>query len=317
MACHGRDGAMGMDDVTSISVVMPIKNREHHVVHAIASIFRQSHPVREIIIVNDGSTDGTRVVLDRMAAENPIVRPVHLEMSGGAAAARNIGIAHATSAWVAFLDSDDAWAPEKLERQLELARRDPATVGVFTGIRYVETIGEAGGAVYDYAPKVEITLETLRQLNHLSSTSTALVRRDALLAVGGFDKTLPSCQDWDLWLQLAERGRLALIPDPLTSCSFGNSDRISRNFKSVIAGHQIVFDKIYRADPRPSAVRLNRSYHKARLAQIYLLDLENPWIGLKYAAASLFEQPTAFGWSLFRDAFLGVARTARKRLLPR
>jgi glycosyltransferase involved in cell wall biosynthesis len=237
---------------------------------------------------------------------------VHLSKASGAAAARNFGIKQATSVWIAFLDSDDAWLPDKIERQMKAVSSSPDIAGVFTGIRYVPRIGSVLSPAYDYIPDTEINLTSLRRLNYLSSTSTALIRRSLLSEIGGFDESLPSCQDWDLWLRLAERGNLHLLRTALTLCSYENGDRISRNIDAVFEGHRSVFSKIYEADPRPEALRVNKAYHAARLAQIWLLDLNRPMRALKQAVSSFFRCPTKLSADIIRASIIKIIRSRRK-----
>lgn len=296
----------------TISVVIPVRNREASVSFAIDSALCQTLRVHEIIVVNDGSTDGTADILNKISQSNPIVRPIHLPSASGAAAARNVGIKNARSVWIAFLDSDDAWLPEKLERQVNAVSHSTDIVGVFTGIRYVPRVGSILSPYYDYVPDAEINLSSLRQLNHLSSTSTALIRRSLLSEIGGFDEKLPSCQDWDLWLRLAEQGNLHLLRAPLTLCSYENRDRISRNTNAVFEGHRSVFAKIYEADPKPAALRVNKAYHTARIAQIWLLDLNRPARALMQAVSSFLIRPTKLSVEVIKASLMKIIRSGKK-----
>jgi glycosyltransferase involved in cell wall biosynthesis len=125
----------------TVSVVIPVRNRENSVEFAVRSALSQTRQVDEIIIINDGSTDGTARILDELAESSSIVKPIHLPSASGAAAARNIGLTRAKSAWIAFLDSDDVWLPDKIQCQMDAANKSEDILGVFTGIRYVPRAG--------------------------------------------------------------------------------------------------------------------------------------------------------------------------------
>lgn len=109
---------------TSVSVVVPVWNREGTIERAIRSALEQTQPPLEVIVCDDGSTDGTADILRRLAREDPRVRVISAGRSGGPAAPRNRGLGHAEGEWVAFLDSDDEWLPGKLQVQSSSTRAD-------------------------------------------------------------------------------------------------------------------------------------------------------------------------------------------------
>ncbi len=223
---------------TDVTVVVPTYNRADLIGKSIASIQAQSAPVAAIVIVDDGSTDNTHELVAQLAAIDPRIMLVK-QANAGANVARNNGIGHAATALVAFLDSDDRWEPDKIDRQLVAWALRPDAVASFTGILAVD----GDRPLYHYDIPVDPTLDDLRRHNALGTTSAAMVRTDVLRSVGGFDPTLPSCQDWDLWLRLRRAGPFAVVTDSLVLYEDGPHERITGNPLKAIAGHRAVFVK--------------------------------------------------------------------------
>lgn len=204
---------MTREDTYEISVVVPTHNCLPFLKKALASIEAQSIPNIQIIVVVDRSTDGTLEWLARYNGPYPITI-VEADV-GSPARARNLGVEEARAPLVAFLDDDDVWLPGKLAAQRAAHRADPQAVMSFSDYRHVTVTGEDFGSCFGYwgakPPKtpgysrLATPLSTLLGRN-LVGTSTVMVRRDAFLAVGGFDPSLPSSEDWDLWLSLASYG---------------------------------------------------------------------------------------------------------------
>ena len=228
-----------------VSVVIPSYNRLHCLPRAIASVVAQSYRPIEIIIVDDGSTDGTAEWAAQVACPVPF-RFHPLERNMGAAAARNRGIELAQGTYVAFLDSDDVWHPEKLARQLAAIERDGPRYGAaYTGIASLTEAGQPCGI----SRATEAGDIRLALINHnvVGSTSCALVRRDVLQAVGGFVPTLRSCQDWELWVRVAAVTRFACVPELLTTLYIAENGRITSSGRNRLTGHLYM----YRTHLRP------------------------------------------------------------------
>lgn len=198
-----------------ISVVLPAFNSRRTLGDALASALEQTFDELEIIVVDDGSTDRTADVA--MANDNPRVRLVRHDRNLGTAAARNSGVAVARGRFVAFLDSDDCWFPEKLETQfalLEAAGGDAAVPGSVHSVLLRRPAGQISRHL------LPVDLDLRRDLMwgcRLCPGSTLLVTRDCLDAVGPFDATLERLEDWDWLLRFSERYRLAVASAPLAS----------------------------------------------------------------------------------------------------
>jgi glycosyltransferase involved in cell wall biosynthesis len=164
----------------------------------------------ELIIVDDGSTDGTAAVV--RAFTDPRIRYVH-QGNAGPSAARNAGAARATGEWVAVLDSDDWWAPRKLEAQLARAAEVPDAAVIYTSVAVVNAAGE----VFGEHPATEEgrVLDTLLQRN-IAINSSTMIRRDVLARVGCWDESIKYGEDWDLWLRIAAEHPFAKVDEALT-----------------------------------------------------------------------------------------------------
>jgi glycosyltransferase involved in cell wall biosynthesis len=272
----------------TVTTVIPIRNRAQFIARALESIRVQTYPSTEVIVVDDASTDETLYVIEGLAKTLGNLVLIRLPENVGAARARNIGVEAAKSDLIAFLDSDDWWHPEKLEKQVANFQRDQEIVAVFCGM--VSTDGNA----YDrYIPPADISLHSLYRSNSLISCSTALIAKKAFVRVRGFDVSLPSCQDWDLFIRLAEIGKLSVVQEELIHYSNASSDeRISNDKSAVMLGHRIVFDKIYARLSNPVSSWIVRGGHECILAEIFSSNILEPRRAFSHAFKALAMVPS-------------------------
>jgi glycosyltransferase involved in cell wall biosynthesis len=196
-----------------VSVVIPTHNRRRLLGQAARSALGQIGVEVEVVVVDDGSSDGTADAVASLGDER--VRLIRHRRPLGVAVARNAGAGAARGAWVALLDDDDLWAPDKLKRQLEAA--SAAEAGwVYAGVVEIDTEGRLLGG--GPPPSPEELLAGLRRRNLMpAGSSNVAVRSDLLAASGGFDPHLRHLADWDLWLRLAGLGPPACVPAPLVA----------------------------------------------------------------------------------------------------
>lgn len=192
-----------------VSVVIPTRNRFHLARRAVATALAQTVPV-EIIVIDDASTDAVPGWVTT-ARVNFITR----KERGGVAAARNDGLAAATADWIAFLDDDDLWSPDKLQQQLQSARENDATYAYSDA--YVVS-PEGVPRLYISPPEpAQLSSELLIHNALPSGASNVTVRRELLQNVGGFDTKLSYMADWDMWLRISSRARGAVVHRPLVA----------------------------------------------------------------------------------------------------
>jgi glycosyltransferase involved in cell wall biosynthesis len=279
------------------AVVIPVRNRAGLIGRAVESVLHQTRQLSEIVVVDDGSTDDTPRVVAKLAKTDPRVRLLRLAKSVGAAAARNRGVAETRADWVCFLDSDDTWHQRKHEMQTNAIAASVNAVASFTGLRYAWE-----GRAFDVPAKGAVPLLDLRGQNIVGSTSSAMVLRQAFDAVKGFDPTLPSCQDWDLWIKLRLIGEFAMVLEPLVDFTQDSNARISKNREAVFEGHEIVFSRaLHGIEDRWMEARV-RAQHRYRSAQILLEDFDQPGKAARAALRSLFWRPTRHGARLLASA---------------
>jgi glycosyltransferase involved in cell wall biosynthesis len=199
----------------SVCVVVPAHNAARYLADAVRSALAQTHPPAEVVVVDDGSTDATLAVARSFAG--PRVR-VLTGPNGGRAHARNRGAAAARpSAYLAFLDADDLWDPDKLAAQVAWLAERPAAAGVGSFMRYVSSTGRPLGGTGQEVDDAAHALVARAELAPFPVSSCLVVRRAAYDAVGGFDPVLREAEDLEFLAQLARRGRVGCVPRVLGS----------------------------------------------------------------------------------------------------
>lgn len=196
----------------TVTVIIPVYNGERFIRRAVDSILRQTYPVTQIIVVDDGSRDSTREIVESDYRDQVTLLR---QQNGGPAKARNAGLRIATGEYIAFLDADDWWEPEKVAMQVKVLREHPNAVGNYTGLRVMSDYGEH---LADLKPVDHTTLwPTLRWCNPGVPPSSVLLRRSALESLGsGFDERQLGSEDWNLWFRLITKGPFCVCPEPLT-----------------------------------------------------------------------------------------------------
>ena len=205
----------------TISVVIPTYNRADLLVEALQSVLAQTRPADEIIVVDDGSTDHT---LRRLAPFLSDITLVH-QPRRGVSAARNRGIRMARGKWIAFLDSDDLWLPDKLNTQAQYLCRHPRCLIVQTDEIWLRNSKRWNPKRYHRKPHGRCFPRLLERC--LISPSAVMLQRRLLLDVGLFDESLPACEDYDLWLRIGCRHDIDLIEKPLVVKRGGHGDQLS------------------------------------------------------------------------------------------
>ncbi len=226
-----------------ISVVIPSFNRRHTLARALDSVLAQTSPVDEIIVVDDGSSDGSERLI---AADYPAVKLIR-QPNQGVSAARNRGIEAAAGDWIALLDSDDSWHGDKIERIRLAHAQNPDQVLFHSDeiwIRHGKRVNpmrkhrKYGGWIFRHClPLCAI------------SPSAAVIEKATLLSLGAFDPALPACEDYDLWLRLCHRFPVFYIDAPLITKYGGHEDQLSRRFEVMDRFRARALNRLLRQAP--------------------------------------------------------------------
>lgn len=207
-----------------ISVVIPTFNRLPKLIRAIDSIIGQTSPIDEIIVVDDGSDDGTET---QIRDKFPQVKFIY-QANQGVSAARNKGIKQAQYPWIALLDSDDSWLPDKIKKIRQAQKQNPDyllfhsdEIWVRNGTRVnsMNKHAKSGGWIFEKCLPLCVI-----------SPSAAVIQRELFDKTGLFDKTLPACEDYDLWLRICHQHPVFYIDQPLINKYGGHSDQLSNRY---------------------------------------------------------------------------------------
>ena len=212
---------------SEVSVIIPVYNREHSIGYAIESVLNQTKPPGEVMVVDDGSTDQTAKTIASFGTRVKLLQ----QPNKGVSAARNRGIKSASGKWLAFLDSDDQWLPDKLNHQLSLLEKYPDHRIIHSDeiwIRNGKRVNQkrihqkSGGMIYEMClPRCVI------------SPSSVMIHRDIFDEYGLFDEFLPACEDYEMWLRICRREPVLYCEDPLITKYGGHDDQLSRTFPAM------------------------------------------------------------------------------------
>jgi glycosyltransferase involved in cell wall biosynthesis len=208
-----------------VSVIIPTYNRAAWVMEAVASVLAQTYRDFELFVVDDGSTDGTPAALASLGGEIKVLRQ---EERQGVSAARNLGARASAGDWLAFLDSDDLWLPDKLARQVEYLQANPDLVICQTGETWIRNGVRVNPPEAARKVSGDIFLPSLARC--LVSPSAVMLHRRLFEEMGGFDENLPAAEDYDLWLRIAWRHPVGLVPESLVIKRGGHADQLSRQW---------------------------------------------------------------------------------------
>lgn len=286
-----------------ISVIIPAYNAAHFLPRCLESVFAQTLPPAEVIVVDDGSKDDTAEIGKKLGAR-VISRP-----NGGLSAARNTGVRSSSSEWVALLDADDMWQPGKLQAQADLVQDD--TVLVYTGIRI---FGDDGVRRTSPAVDPAKARKMLRYRNPITPSSV-MARREALARDGGFREDIRACEDWEMWMRLLRLGGFAAVPDAVTDYYVYPSSMSADPKRMLIAMEQILPTTLVEDLHGPARWVWTCRIRAAQLYSAALIARDNRLNGeIAYMLRSLAAWPSPL-WEPQRLA--GLAVSVRNKLLGR
>lgn len=300
-----------------VSVIIPAYNCERFVSVAIDSVLAQSYDDYEIIVVNDGSTDSTCKILSGYSSKIKVID----QPNGGPAEARNTGVKHSGGEYLAFLDQDDAWLPDKLKMQVELLEKNAETA-----LAYTDTYVLSDKA---FESECSMSLRTFRMrrprrgrvleyllIENFIPTSSVMVRKKSILRAGTFDPSVVPSEDYDMWLRIAAEHEIDYLDVPLVkyrdhvACFRKNKvvtmTHIIDVFNNTISRHPVLKDQLgHKAD-------LKLSQYRIMLGKAYLSDMKIHQALQNFnAACRLSRSPltpfSIIAWS-FSEGFIDILR---------
>ncbi len=285
-----------------VSVIIPTYNRAHLLPQALDSVLAQTYPHHEIVVVDDGSTDNTATVLSRY--------PVRLiqQNKQGPSAARNRGIRESQGDYIAFLDSDDWFAPDKLQQQVTYLEQQP-TVGLVYSAYQLQDDDQAGRVQRIETPPVHSQRDLLwRCMAGPLVTPTVMVRRTVFDGLELFDEQMELAEDIDLWCRITRRWGITMLPDALSTVR-AHRGSLSRDLKPTLKlkAWLRILEKAFADNPELDAVFRRRVY-----ARVYYAAAVNAWFSQqrnripRYLATSLAwwpipEYALEDGWKLLTN----------------
>lgn len=208
-----------------ISVIIPTFNRADFLSRSILSVVRQTFSPAELIIVDDGSTDGTAQIVQNIAGESPVPIQYRYQKNSGAAAARNTGIRSSKCEYVAFLDSDDWWLPGKLQKQYQSMVSHPHYQISHTREIWYRNDKRVNQKKKHDPPHGDIFEASLRMC--MVGMSTVMAKKTCFDTYGFFDEQLLCCEDYDLWLRMSCQLPFLRVDTPLICKDGGRDDQLS------------------------------------------------------------------------------------------
>jgi glycosyltransferase involved in cell wall biosynthesis len=260
-----RERAQADPGVPLISVVIPAYNAEATVLETIESVRAQTFSAFELIVIDDGSTDGTP---RRLGTIHDTRLRIFRYPNAGLAVARNRGLQKSRGEFVSFIDADDLWTPDKLELQLEALRRRPAAALAYSWTAFVDAMGGFLFAKEPFSREGDVFADLLRE-NFIASGSNILVRRACAVAVGCFDTTLHAAHDWNFCLQVAARWPFALVPRYQILYRI-SEDAMSANAERAEQERLVITDRAFSAPARRRLPRREQSHATVKQYAVFL-----------------------------------------------
>src|SRR5581483_2094052 len=296
-----------------VSIVLPTFGRLHYLRSTIESIYRQTCPDWELLIADDGSDSQTREYLHSLTGESR-VRVIWLEHTGLPAVVRNAALREARGTYVAFLDSDDLWMPQKLARQIQILQSRPGCQCSYTGFAQIDGSGQIlmNAPHGQWQPREGWIFESLVVGPLLPiRTPCVLVSRELLTRCGGFDVAIRSGEDIDLWLRLALESPVAVVDEPLVQVR-RHEEGYSRDWEAAFAGRDYSMAKLQSRvdDRRRTLLRNERTRNALNLAWTHALH------GHTARMIRALWRSTPYSWNSPRW-WLGVLKIPLRPYVPR
>lgn len=237
--------------LNTVDVIIPAYNAEAFISLTLESVAKQTYQINQIIVVNDGSTDNTETRVLEFAHTYPHLKTILLnKANGGLSSARNSGIEHSTADYIAFLDADDMWAPDKLSKQMDFFSQSawPNIGVVYCAYQLINEYGliipSKSKDVITPSLRGNVYKELLLGNFISGSGSSVLIKRAVFSEVGLFDQNLRACEDWDMWIRIAKQFQFDFINEPLVSIRV-HSNNMQKDSMRMLSAELMVLNKFF------------------------------------------------------------------------
>jgi glycosyltransferase involved in cell wall biosynthesis len=238
--------------MSKVSIIIPAYNGEKFLPRSIGSVLAQTFADWELIIVDDGSTDGTKKVIEDFVKKDPRISYYYEKNSGGPARPKNFAMQYAKGEYIAYLDQDDEWMPEKLKKQIRIFEKDEnKKIGLVTcDVLLAKENGVVFGKYNN--PDIKSLFPDLLTRSFIYSNSSVIVQRDVVEKVGERDERLKQTEDWDMWIRIAWAGYdFGFVREPLLKYYFHdiNTTKVigypirAKNAETIFNKHQAIYKK--------------------------------------------------------------------------
>lgn len=303
----------------AISIVIPAYNAERTILETVASVQNQTFYDFEIIVIDDGSKDRTLELLHSVVDDRVNIFSYE---NGGTSVARNRGLSHATGNFIAFLDADDLWTPDKLELQLAALQKHPEAGVAYSWSRFMDEQGNPSYIVDEKFIEGNVYDQLLLN-NFLHNGSSPLIRKQAIDSVGEFDPNpaCAGCEDWDFYLRLALKWNFVLVPKPQVLYRQSSSSTTSK-IEKMEAAALFTLEKAYRVAPsnlqhlKPQSLAriyqyCTRQYLERRTSGFQEINKggQKLWMSIRLHPPILLEKYTydLLKWFIKRWALIGLS----------
>ncbi|WP_256474709.1 glycosyltransferase family 2 protein [Haloplanus halophilus] len=291
-----------------VSVIIPTYNRNDRLCRSVLSVLEQTYDPIEIIIVDDHSDRPATDVIGDIIAENKILQTIRHESNQGANAARNTGIQAASGDYIAFLDDDDEWHPEKIDRQISVINSESNKVSiVYSGIR----INRDERTSYKSATAEGDLTKQLLKKNVVGTFSTILIRSKIVDQAGNLDERFPSWQDKEWYVRLSQHGEFKPINEPLVTRHMEGSDHLSDDLEQLSKKTQPLFVEKYESLARSFGWRYYRQWRSMCAQNVagYALRLGHEPVARRYLIESIKWHPLRYRpYCLLGKSIIGKTR---------
>ncbi|MDJ0842743.1 glycosyltransferase family 2 protein [Crocosphaera sp.] len=296
--------------MVTVSVIIPTYNAERTIVETIKSVQHQTFKDLEIIIIDDGSEDNTLSILSNLEEKR---LTIYSSEHQGVSSARNLGITKAQGKWIAFLDADDLWTVDKIEKQVQVLQNNPQAKIAYSWTSFID---EKGQLLWEGKPlyfEGNVYNELLIE-NFLASGSNALIEKKAIMEIGKFDSNLTIGEDWEFYVRLAKKFKFSVVPERQILYRYLSSSSTSK-LDSLEEQLLITVDKIF--INVPSQLQPGKSQTLSKVygycVQKYLQNMQHNYPYLRKIVNLLWKLITIYPKALLDNYTQGLIRGTIKQ----